>query len=157
MIVLLSLLALFEIAVLLPKRLEKERQARRDAPAKLVPPSRRAPGEPPPRVITAFRVEDWRPKQPATPDPLAWKDDPADVYMGGYMAVREGERLANSGDRVAAREQYELAAKVFGMIHEREPEFETSMVEFRRRKIAEALAELEDVSGGAPQSDDRQR
>ena len=153
MIVLLSLLALFEIAVLLPKRLEKERQARRDAPAKLVPLSQRAPGEPPPPVITAFRIEDWRPKQPAAPDPLAWKGDPADVYLGGYMAVQEGERLSKSGDRAAARRQYELAAKVFGMIHEREPEFETAMVEFRRRKIAEALAELEDLPGGSPPSD----
>jgi hypothetical protein len=145
MILLLSLLALFEITVLLPKRLEDERQARRDAPPKLIPPGQRAIDDPPQQVITAFRLEDWRPRPRDPADPLVWRGDPAGVYLGGYLAVQEGEKLVESGDIAAARRKYELAAKVFGMIHERSPDFEPAMVDFRRRKIAEVLTQLAEI------------
>ena len=155
-ILLLSLLALVEITVLLPRRLELERQARRDAPPKLIPPSQRVPDEsgavPVRKVVTAFRIEDWRLEPPAEPDPLAWKGTPADVYLVGYMAFQEAQKLVERGDLLAAREKYELAAKVFGMIHDRQPDFEPAMVEFRRRKISEALAELATLPEAKPQS-----
>jgi len=150
-ILLLSSLAVFEITVLLPRRLERERQSRRDAPPKLIPLSQRHldenRGVPTRGVVTAFRIEEWRPKQEDASGPLVWSGEPEDNYLGGYIALQEGEKLAELGELAAARQKYELAAKVFAMIHERRPDFEPAMVEFRRRKIAEVLAELPSEDG----------
>lgn len=153
-IFLLSLLATFEVTVLLPKRLERERQARRDAPPKLVAPGQRGideGGEAQPRpLLTAFRVADWRPKEEAVADLLVWNGEPEDVYLGGYLAFQEGQKLIEGGELAAGRQKYELAAKVFAMIHERRPDFEPAMVDYRRRKIAELLSELpEDLGTGS--------
>ncbi|MGI9242149.1 MAG: hypothetical protein ACR2RV_15225 [Verrucomicrobiales bacterium] len=151
-IFLLSVLATFEVTVLLPRRLEHERQARRDAPPRLIPPGQRGIDEGEEALerslLTAFRVADWRPKPESIPDLLVWNGEPEDVYLGGYLAFQEGQKLIEGGDLAAGRKKFELAAKVFAMIQERRPDYEPAMVDYRRRKIAELLSEL------APESPD---
>lgn len=68
--------------------------------------------------------------------------DPPDVYLNGYLDVREAEQLQAAGKLAAARAKYEKAAGMFKAVGKRWPDFEPDMVRFRLKKIAEAIDKL---------------
>ena len=73
--------------------------------------------------------------------------DPADVYLTGYMQVREAEGHMEKKDYEKAYRKYIDAGKIFTAIAQKWPTFETSMVDFRRKKINEAISEIERMPG----------
>ena len=149
--ILLCLLATIDLLVFAPQRLAKAEQARRDAPPRVVRPSLRAAGETQERkVVAAFRIEEWRLEEPPVVAGAIW-EEPADVYLNGYILVQQAEELTNAGRVQQARAKYEEAAKLFAGIRGGAPNYEPAMVEFRRRKIAEALARLKAMPEGEPE------
>ena len=77
-------------------------------------------------------------------------EDPADVYLTGYMMVRAAEEFYEARDYQKAYQKYVEAAKFFKAIAERWKDFEPSMVDYRRKKINEAIAEIERMPGFNP-------
>ena len=76
--------------------------------------------------------------------------DPADVYLTGYMMVRDAEEYYAARDYEKAYQKYVEAGKFFTTIAQRWPNFETSMVDFRRKKINEAISKIERIEGFNP-------
>lgn len=73
--------------------------------------------------------------------------DPADVYLTGYMQVREAEAALRAGDIDKAYRKFADSEKIFRTIAQRWKDFEPDMVDFRRRKINEALSKIEQTPG----------
>lgn len=145
MLFLMTGVALLEFLVLSPQRLERQRQARRDAPPKIAPQGQGSlmeeggGGE----LITAFRVEDWR-----LPEPDPGRAAATDSYLNGYLLSRAAEADVQAGDTEAAREKLREAAEMLETLSRSDPPFEREMVEFRRNKILEALAEIDPAAAG---------
>lgn len=77
----------------------------------------------------------------------AMAQDPADVYLTGYMQVREAEAYLEKKEYEKAYRKYVDAGKIFTTIAQRWPGFETSMVDFRRKKINEDISKIEQMPG----------
>lgn len=77
----------------------------------------------------------------------AQAQDPADVYLEGYLRVQDAERYVVQKNYEKAYLKYADARKIFTDLAQRFPTFEVSMVDFRRKKINEAISKLEQVSG----------
>ncbi|MFT4550809.1 MAG: hypothetical protein ACI9MB_004789 [Verrucomicrobiales bacterium] len=149
----IMVLAILELSVFGPQRLERENQARYDSPPKLIPPHQRssnADGDQTQPLrhrnfVTAFRKEDWRQVIQPSPTGFSTDADPADNYLSGYIQVQDAEKLLEGGDLIAARSAYRRAAVIFDSISQTWPGFEAEMIVFRRQKIDKALAKLADL------------
>ena len=75
----------------------------------------------------------------------AMAQDPADVYLTGYMQVREAEGYLDKKDYEKAYRKFVDASKIFTTIAQRWPSFEASMVDFRRKKINEEISKIEQL------------
>jgi len=75
----------------------------------------------------------------------AMAQDPADVYLTGYMQVREAENYLDKKDYEKAYRKFVDAGKIFTTIAQRWPSFEASMVDFRRKKINEEISKIEQL------------
>ena len=75
----------------------------------------------------------------------AMAQDPADVYLTGYMQVREAEAYLDKNDYEKAYRKFVDASKIFTTIAQRWPSFEASMVDFRRKKINEEISKIEQL------------
>lgn len=72
------------------------------------------------------------------------------MYLTGYMVVRKAEAFFEARDYDKAYEKYIEAGKIFTAIAQRWPSFEISMVDFRRKKINEAISQIERIDGFNP-------
>ena len=74
--------------------------------------------------------------------------DPADVYLEGYLRVQDAERYVEQKNLKKAYLKYVDARKIFTDLSQRYPSFEVSMVDFRRKKINQAISQIEQTTGG---------
>lgn len=67
--------------------------------------------------------------------------DPSDVYLQGYLACREAEKLTESGDHIRAAEKYRKADELFSTVKKFYPDWKPQMVERRHLLTSQGLAD----------------
>lgn len=83
---------------------------------------------------------------------LAQGTDPAGSFLRGYTEFQNAERLEASGDYAQALTKFRFAASIMEQISRENPEWQPLVVQYRLRKIVEAInrVESQDTSGFAP-------
>src|SRR6476469_4134213 len=78
----------------------------------------------------------------AAMDSPAVPGDSGDLFVRGYTAAKEGERLDAAGDGEAAKEKYKEAEELLEALQAKYPDWNKALVEFRATKVREALKRL---------------
>jgi Flp pilus assembly protein TadD len=82
----------------------------------------------------------------------AQSGDPGDLFVNAYMAVQAGEKLEQTGKLKDATSKYRYAAQVLDQISAKYPQWQPVVIEYRKKRTAEALTRLQDriakVGGG---------
>lgn len=73
----------------------------------------------------------------------AQSDDPSALYVSVWQAVQEGEKLEGLGRLKEALARYRYAGSLLDQLHEKAPEFQPLIVDFRKRKTSEAIVKVE--------------
>ena len=81
----------------------------------------------------------------------AQSEDPSELYVTVWRALQEGEKLEGSGQFKEALARYRFAGSVLDQLHEKAPEFQPLIVEFRKRKTSEAIQKLEQKIALSPE------
>ncbi len=68
--------------------------------------------------------------------------DPSDVYFQGWLLCNDAEKLAKEGKATEALGKLRRAGELFDTISRTFPEWKKDMVESRRRKVSDAIAEV---------------
>lgn len=69
--------------------------------------------------------------------------DPSETFFNGYKSVKAAEELENQqrfGDALA---KYRYAGSLFDQLHEQHPQWQMLIVDYRRKRTAEAISRLE--------------
>ncbi len=69
--------------------------------------------------------------------------DPSAVFLKGYMSVQQAEKLEREGSFKAALSKYRFAGSLFDQLHVRHPEWQTAIVDYRKKKTAAAIQNIE--------------
>ncbi|MBB5351656.1 putative nucleic acid-binding Zn-ribbon protein [Haloferula luteola] len=77
---------------------------------------------------------------PSATAPAAF--DPSDVYFQGWLLCNDAEKLSKQGKASEALEKLRRATQLFDTISQSFPEWKKDMVESRRRKVSDAIAEV---------------
>lgn len=70
--------------------------------------------------------------------------DPGEIFLSAYMSAQEADKLENQGNFKGARAKLRFAGSVLDQLQLRSPDWNPLVVEFRKKKVAEALQKLED-------------
>ena len=70
--------------------------------------------------------------------------DPGEIFLTAYMSAQEAEKLESQGSLKAAQAKYRFAGSILDQLQQRTPDWQPLVVEFRRKKVAEALQKLEE-------------
>jgi Flp pilus assembly protein TadD/predicted nucleic acid-binding Zn-ribbon protein len=88
----------------------------------------------------------------ATHSIYAESSDPGDLFVSAYMAVQAGEKAEQAGNVKDATSKLRYAAQVLEQISERYPSWQPSIIDYRKKRTAEALARIQEKiahTGGA--------
>jgi tetratricopeptide (TPR) repeat protein len=83
-------------------------------------------------------------------------EDPASTFLKAYTEFQNGERLEQTGDYDKALSKYRFAASLLEQISRSDPQWQPMVVQYRLRKITEAIGRVEGLSastGGTLPSD----
>lgn len=75
--------------------------------------------------------------------------DPSAAYLQAYIAFQDGGRFEKLGDVAGAKRRYGQSIALFEGVRRSFPSWNPKMVEFRNRKVMEALQSVEAGSGGS--------
>jgi len=70
--------------------------------------------------------------------------DPSAVFLNAFMSVREAEKFERESNFQAALAKYRYAGSLLDQLQTRHPEWQTMIVEYRKKKTSEAIAGLEE-------------
>jgi Flp pilus assembly protein TadD/uncharacterized coiled-coil DUF342 family protein len=73
----------------------------------------------------------------------AQSGDPADLFLNAYLAFQQGEKLEASGQYRAALSKYRYSGSVLEQLQSKNDKWQPLIVEYRRKKIAESISQLE--------------
>jgi Flp pilus assembly protein TadD len=77
--------------------------------------------------------------------------DPGEIFLTAYMSAQEAEKLESQGNLKSAQAKYRFAGSILDQLQQRTPDWQPLVVEFRRKKVAEALQKLEErIAAEAP-------
>lgn len=76
---------------------------------------------------------------------LSAAEDPDSAFLRAYTEFQAAERLEQSGDTNQALSKYRFAASLLEQIARNSPEWQPMIVQYRLRKITEALGRLESL------------
>lgn len=79
----------------------------------------------------------------AAPFLTASSSDPSELFLNAYLSVQKGEKLEQEGHYKLALQKYRYAASLLDQIHEKTPEWQPLIVEYRKKKTAETIAKIE--------------
>ncbi|HWB02122.1 MAG TPA: tetratricopeptide repeat protein [Verrucomicrobiales bacterium] len=66
----------------------------------------------------------------------------SDTYLQGYLTMVEGDKQRKNGDFAGAYFKYRDARDTFDAVHAAEPAWNAEIIDYRRRKIREAMEEV---------------
>jgi tetratricopeptide (TPR) repeat protein len=79
----------------------------------------------------------------AVPLVQAESGDPSELFLNAYMSVQKGEKLEQDGKLKLALQKYRYAASLLEQIHQRDPDWQPLIVEYRKKKTSDAIGKLE--------------
>jgi Flp pilus assembly protein TadD len=83
----------------------------------------------------------------ATDLAYAQSSDPGDLFVSAYMSVQAGEKAEQAGNFKEATSKFRYAAQILDQISERNPSWQPSIIEYRKKRTAEAIARMQDKIG----------
>jgi hypothetical protein len=76
------------------------------------------------------------------PASVTWQHDPSELFVRVYMDFKKAEELASKNSVDDAIQAYKATLEQLTVIRERYPLWNPAIVEFRQKKVAEALKRL---------------
>ena len=70
--------------------------------------------------------------------------DPGEVFLSAYMSAQQAEKLESQGSFKAALTKYRFAGSVLDQLQQRSPDWNPLVLEFRKKKVADAIQKLEE-------------
>ena len=78
---------------------------------------------------------------------LAQSDDPSEVFLKAYMTAQQAEKLEHENQFKAALVKYRFAGSLIEELRKAHPEWQPAIVEYRGRKVSEAILRVQDKAG----------
>ena len=75
------------------------------------------------------------------------RSDPGDLFVNAYMAVQAGEKAEQAGNFKEAISKFRYAAQVLDQISERHPAWQPPIIDYRKKRTAEAIGRMQDKVG----------
>ena len=82
----------------------------------------------------------------AAPSP-AQSDDPSESFLKAYMTSQQGEKLEHENQFNGALAKYRFAGTLLDQLHKTHPDWQPAIVEYRGRKVSEAILRVQDKAG----------
>jgi len=79
----------------------------------------------------------------AAPVLHAESSDPSELFLSAYMSVQNGEKLEEQGKYKLALQKYRYAASLLEQIHEKTPEWQPLIVDYRTKKTTESIDKIQ--------------
>ena len=73
----------------------------------------------------------------------AESSDPSELFLSAYMSVQNGEKLEEQGKYKLALQKYRYAASLLEQIHEKTPEWQPLIVDYRTKKTTESIDKIQ--------------
>jgi Flp pilus assembly protein TadD/predicted nucleic acid-binding Zn-ribbon protein len=86
----------------------------------------------------------------AAPQRAFSQADTSELFLNAYMANEQGQKLENSGDTQKALSKYRYAASLLDQITHDDPNWQPVIVDYRKKRISENIARLQQVLGAQP-------
>src|SRR6266480_6614261 len=83
----------------------------------------------------------------AAPALTAQSDDPSETFLKAYMTSQQGEKLEHENQFKAALAKYRFAGTLLDQLHKAHPDWQPAIVEYRGRKVSEAILRVQDKAG----------
>ena len=81
----------------------------------------------------------------------AESNDPGEVFLSAYMTAQQAEKLESQGSYRPALAKYRFAGSVLDQLQARHSEWNPLVVDYRKKKVAEAIQKLEEkIAAEAP-------
>jgi Flp pilus assembly protein TadD/septal ring factor EnvC (AmiA/AmiB activator) len=77
----------------------------------------------------------------------AQSDDPSETFLKAYMTSQQGEKLEHENQFKAALAKYRFAGTLLDQLRKAHPEWQSAIVEYRGRKVSEAILRVQDKAG----------
>ena len=74
-------------------------------------------------------------------------DDPSETFLKAYMADQQGEKLEHENQFKEALAKYRFAGSLIEQVRTAHPEWQPAIVEYRGRKVSEAILRIQDKAG----------
>lgn len=74
----------------------------------------------------------------------AQSSDPGDLFVSAYMAVQAGEKAEQAGNLKEAISKFRYAAQMLDQISEKNPAWQPSIIDYRKKRTAEAIGRVQD-------------
>jgi hypothetical protein len=81
------------------------------------------------------------------PSLRAQSTDPGDLFVSAYMAVQAGDKAEAAGNFREANSKYRYAAQILNQISDKFPSWQPSIVDYRKKRTAEAVARIQEKVG----------
>ena len=80
---------------------------------------------------------------------FAQSSDPGDLFVSAYMSVQAGEKAEQAGNFKEAVSKFRYAAQVLEQISSRHPTWQPSIIDYRKKRTAEAITRMQDKGSGS--------
>jgi Flp pilus assembly protein TadD len=75
---------------------------------------------------------------------VAQQDDPSDIFLKAYLSAQQGEKLERQDGFKTALAKYRFAGSLIEELHKSHAQWQPAVVEYRGRKISEAILRLQE-------------
>ncbi|MGB8354850.1 MAG: tetratricopeptide repeat protein, partial [Chthoniobacteraceae bacterium] len=79
----------------------------------------------------------------AAPFLHAESSDPSELFLSAYMSVQNGEKLEEQGKYKLALQKYRYAASLLEQIHDKSPQWQPLIVDYRTKKTTESIDKIQ--------------
>jgi Flp pilus assembly protein TadD len=79
----------------------------------------------------------------AAPFLRAESNDPSELFLSAYMAVQNGQKMEDDGKFKLALQKYRYAVSLLDQIHDKSPDWQPLIVDYRKRKTMEAISKVQ--------------
>src|ERR1700719_572249 len=74
----------------------------------------------------------------------AQSEDPSEIFLKAYMTAQQGDKLEHENQFKAALAKYRFAGSLIEQLHKNYPDWQPAIVEYRGRKVSEAILRVQD-------------
>src|SRR5262245_15388026 len=80
----------------------------------------------------------------ATMGAVAQQDDPSEIFLKAYLSSQQAEKLERQDSYKTALAKYRFAGSLIEELHKSHAQWQPAVVEYRGRKISEAILRLQE-------------